>query len=71
MVIGIPNVDPLDIVREYFPQCSDDDLKHIAMAHTGFPVWWATEPGESNEDCFRRQLKQFKDGDCDCPECTP
>ena len=60
----------LDIVREYFPRCSDYDAHHIAITHTGFPAWWAKKIGESNEDCFRRQLEQFKDGDCDCPECS-
>ena len=30
--------------------------------HTGFPSFWDTKDNETIEDCFRRQLLDFKNG---------
>lgn len=59
----------IDIAREVFPDLPNDELTPILWEHTGYPHWWAIREGETIEDCLRRQLNQFKDGDCDCPGC--
>jgi hypothetical protein len=53
----------LDVAREYFPDYSDAELDHIIWAYTGFPEFWhIPEDGNTVEECFRKQLQDFKDG---------
>ncbi len=40
---------------------TDADLDGIIWEHTGFPAFWALKPGESVEQCFRRQLREYFD----------
>jgi len=50
-----------DIVREYFPDASDGDIESIVWAETGFPCFWnIPEDGNTPEECFRKQLGEFK-----------
>ena len=46
-----------DLVREYFPQASDDEVEYILWTHTGYPCFWIG----TAEDCCRRQLQELKD----------
>lgn len=43
----------LDLVREYFPNASDDELDGILWEKTAFPL-------ETREDELRKQLAHFK-----------
>jgi len=50
------------IVREYFPDASDDFVEFIVWEHTGFPCFWSIpEDGNTVEECFRKQLKEFQE----------
>ena len=39
---------------------TDDFLDYVIWEYTGFPSFWATKPGETIEDCFRRQLREVR-----------
>lgn len=41
-----------EVVREYFPDASDDYVEYLIWNETGFPGFWNGDP----EDCFRLQL---------------
>ena len=50
-----------DIVKEYFPNISDEDMEHIIWSETGFPCFWKIpEDGNTPEECFRKQLMDLK-----------
>ena len=52
----------LDLVREYFPNITDEVADCILWEHTGFPSFWRL--GEDNstiEECCRKQLQEYKD----------
>jgi len=38
---------------------SKDDINYIIWNHTGYPCFWSTKEGETVEDCFRRQIREF------------
>lgn len=66
-----PNVDkrpeffsPQDEARKVFPTLSDRDITSIMWEHTGFPGFWDLRDGESNSDCFVRQLIQYRNSEC-------
>jgi hypothetical protein len=49
-----------DIVREYFPLASDEFIELVVWEKTGYPVFWnIPEDGDTPEECFRKQLKEF------------
>jgi len=50
-----------EIAKEVFPDKDDDFLEFALWEKTGFPHFWTTKEGESNEDCLRRQLMEFKE----------
>lgn len=53
----------MDVVREYFPDISEDEADHIVWGHTGFPGFWnIPTDGATPEECFRKQLQTYKDG---------
>jgi hypothetical protein len=52
-----------EAVQELFPDLTDEHQGAILMNHTGFPY-------VSAEDT-RRQLQEYKDGNCKCPDCDP
>lgn len=47
---------PIEIAREYFPDCTDEQLGYILWNHTGFPCFWDGDP----ETCMRQQLQDYK-----------
>jgi len=50
-----------DTVREYFPDASNDDIEFIVWEKTGYPSFWnIPEDGKTAEECFRKQLQDFK-----------
>jgi hypothetical protein len=52
-----------DVVREYFPGASDEFIEYVVWSKTGYPGFWnIPEDGNTPEECFRKQLKDFKDG---------
>ena len=60
----------LEIAREILgPEYSDDDLAFIIWEETGFPGFFDTSNGETKEEVFRRQLREFRDrfGVAVCP----
>ena len=51
-----------DVVREYFPGITDGCVEFIAWEHTGYPSFWSIpEDGNTPEECFRKQLQEYKD----------
>lgn len=51
-----------EVAREYFPDKSDDFLEWIIWNRTGFPsFWWMPKDGNTPEECFRKQLNDFKE----------
>lgn len=50
------------VVREYFPDASDEVVEIIVWGHTGYPCFWSIpEDGASPLECFRKQLKEFQE----------
>ena len=51
------------IAREYFPNKPDDFLGWVIWEKTGYPQFWnIPEDGNTPEECFRKQLKDFANG---------
>lgn len=51
-----------DLVREYFPNASYDEVETILWEHTGFPAFWSTPAdGLTPVECCRKQLQELKD----------
>ena len=52
----------IDLVKEYFPNISDDEAAHMLWEQTGFPCFWSIpEDGNTPEACCRKQLQKFKE----------
>jgi len=47
-----------EVVREYFPNASDDEVGFILWEKTGYPCFWETD---NTETCLRKQLREFKE----------
>ena len=55
-------------VKEYFPDASDDFIDYVVWEKTGFPSFWnIPREGNTPEECFRTQLKNFAD-ECNTKE---
>lgn len=53
---------PYEIAKEYFPNKSDDFIEFVIWEKTGAPCFWnIPEDGNTGEECFRKQLKEFKE----------
>jgi len=51
-----------DIVKEYFPNATDEWIEFAIWEKTGFPDFWhIPQDGKTPEECFRKQIKEFKD----------
>jgi len=51
-----------DVVREYFPGATADEVDFILWEKTGFPSFWNIGiDGSTPEQCLRRQLQELKD----------
>jgi len=50
-----------EVVREYFPDASDEGVNFILWEWTGFPGFWnIPRDGETIEACLRKQLRDFQ-----------
>lgn len=47
---------PFEIVKEYFPTASHDELRDVLWGCTGWPYFFQTSPGKNVEACLREQL---------------
>lgn len=61
----------IQVAREVFPDMSESDLISVMWSHTGFPGFFAPDPGETVRDVFLRQLRAYRDGTCTCEDCDP
>lgn len=50
-----------DLVKEMFPDQTDQEHEHIIWGLTGFPGFWSEEDGQTPEECFLNQLKEIKE----------
>ena len=51
----------LELVREYFPDATDEEADYILWEKTGFPGFWnIPEDGNTPEECCRKQLKELR-----------
>jgi len=51
----------LDLVREYFPDATEEFAGYILWGETGYPEFWEIpEDGATPEECCRTQLQRFK-----------
>ena len=46
----------IELVREYFPNVSEDKAEYILWNETGFPSFWRGDPEQS----CREQLEDFR-----------
>jgi len=50
------------ITREYFPDADSGAIEFIVWGKTGYPAFWNIGvDGNSPEECFRKQLTDFRD----------
>lgn len=50
----------VEIVREYLPGASDEELNHVLWEYTGYPEFWRIGiDGNTAEECFRKQLRDY------------
>ena len=45
------------IVREFFPDATDDQVNYIVWNDTGWPCFWENEDWQA---CMRRQVSELK-----------
>lgn len=51
-----------EIAREYFPLLAAEEIEFVIWEETGYPEFWnIPKDGLTAEECFRKQLKEFKD----------
>jgi len=51
----------IDLVKQYFPDATDEQADYI-LWDTGFPVFWRIpEDGRTPCECCRKQLQELKD----------
>ena len=51
-----------DLVFEYFPEATDEQIDCILWGKTGFPCFFRLgEDGSTIEECCRKQLQEYKD----------
>ena len=49
-----------EVVLEYFPDASDEDVEFILWERTGYPSFWRIpRDGASPIECLRKQLKHL------------
>ena len=50
-----------ELVREYFPDATDEEVELILWGKTGYPEFWNIGvDGDTPEECLRKQLQDFK-----------
>lgn len=55
--VEVTNQNFIDLVRELFPNTSDEEALGILWNYTGYPGFWEGDP----IDCCREQLLHLKD----------
>lgn len=50
----------VDLVREVFPDVTDETADYLLWEKTGFPLFWNEKDGDTPEECCRTQLKRYK-----------
>jgi hypothetical protein len=53
-------VDPVKLVRGYFPKASENDVDHILSAKTGWPVFFHARTGAQRLKELRRSLYRYQ-----------
>ena len=49
-----------DLVLEYFPEATGEDVENILWSHTGYPDFWRIgADGNTPEECARKQLQEL------------
>ena len=52
----------VELVKEYFPDASDEEANDILWGKTGFPSFFnIPKDGATPEACCRKQLQEFRD----------
>ena len=50
-----------ELVREYFPDATDEQTEFILWEKTGYPGFWNIGvDGNTPEECLRKQLQNFQ-----------
>jgi mannosyltransferase OCH1-like enzyme len=56
-----PSFDTYKTVREFFPDANDEFCEFIIWEKTGYPSFWnIPEDGKTPYECFRKQIRDFK-----------
>jgi len=62
---------PIEIVKEFFPELSDDDALNLLLNRTGYPIFFETNDHEKE---MRQSLTKFKAlldaGETPCDTCN-
>jgi hypothetical protein len=54
--------DAADIVKEYFPEATEEEIGSILWGHTGFPDFWnIPQDGWTAGQCLRKQLSELRE----------
>jgi hypothetical protein len=57
-----PTYDPLAVVREVFPDATEQEADFILWNHTSFPEFWnIPKDGWTSLQCLRTQLQRLKE----------
>ena len=51
-----------DIIKEYFPDATEEFCEFVLWEKTGYPSFWnIPKDGNTPEECFRKQIMNFKE----------
>ena len=49
-----------EVVREYIPDATDEEIEFIVWEKTGYPSFWCIpQDGATPEECFRKQVREY------------
>ena len=51
----------MELVKEYFPEITDEEAEGLLWERTGFPCFWSDSDGDTPETCCRKQLQELKE----------
>lgn len=58
-----PKFDCSEIVKEYFPKATDEEIDNILWSSTSFPSFWNIPiDGWTAKQCLRTELRKYKYG---------
>ena len=61
-------MNPIEIVKEYFPHADSKIANDVLWTCTGWPAFFMTSETKTVEDCLREQLQRISDLSCKNPE---